>query len=85
MAKAFGQSPILLASQYKLFSQDYLDGLTGFDQLLIDHAILNRVISEENRAQEAARKKAKEEKDHPGMERFESEEDFWDEVENGGN
>lgn len=80
MAKAFGQSPILLARQYKLFTDEYFASLAGIDKLLIDHAILNRVIAEENKAQEEAIKKRKEQNDHPGMEKFETEDDFWSEV-----
>lgn len=49
--------------------------------MLIDHAILNRVIAEENKAQEEAIKKRKEKSDHPGMERYNDIEDFWNEVE----
>lgn len=81
MAKAFGQSPILLSRQYKLFTEEYFDSLSGLDKLLIDHAILNRVIAEENKAQEEAIKKRKEKSDHPGMERYDDIEDFWNEVE----
>lgn len=69
---------MLLARQYNLFPG--LSDLSGMDLLLTDHAILNRVISEENKAQEEAIKKRKEKSDHPGMER-EDIESFWDEAE----
>lgn len=72
---------MLLAKQYNLFSPEYVSNLSGLDMLLIDHTILNRVISEENKAQESLRKKQKEQRDHPGMERDESIDDFWDEAE----
>lgn len=69
---------MLLARQYNLFPG--LDDLTGIDLLLTDAAILNQVIDKENKAQEAAMKKDKEKRDHPGMEKFEDPEDFWGEV-----
>ena len=52
-----------------------------YDVLLADNFILNSVIKAENEAQEKSLKKRKDERDHPGMERFESVDDFWDEVE----
>lgn len=70
---------MLLARQYNLFPG--LDDLTGLEMLLVDHDILNRVIQSENEAQERQSKKHKDAKDHPGMEKFETEQDFWDEVE----
>jgi hypothetical protein len=55
-------------------------------RIATDHHILNRLISEENEAHEKMRKKQKEQSEHPGMERDESIEDFWEEAEraNGG-
>ena len=69
---------MLLARKYNLFPG--LDDLTGIDLLLIDHEILNRVIQSENETQEKANKKQKDASEHPGMERYDSLDDFWDEV-----
>lgn len=73
---------MLLAMQYNLFPE--LFDLTGMELLLADADILNRVIDAENKAQEAMQKKQKERGEHPGMERYQDEEEFWDEVENAG-
>lgn len=69
---------MILARQYNLFPG--LSDLSGLDLLLTDHTILNRVIVEENKAQEEAIKKRKEKSDHPGMERFETFDDWCDEA-----
>jgi hypothetical protein len=72
---------MLLARQYNLFDPVFMAGLSGMDLLLSDNAILNAVIKSDNEAQEKALKKNRDKQDHPGMERFESINDFWDEVE----
>jgi hypothetical protein len=80
-AKAYGAgSPILLAHRYGLLSDSFFDGLNPYEKILGDHHILNCIIQADNEAQEKAMKKAKEKGDHPGMERYEDPEDFWDEV-----
>ena len=72
---------MLLTKQYNLFPAFFAEKPTGMELLLADNAILNSVIKAENDAQEKSLKKRRDERDHPGMERFESVDDFWDEVE----
>ena len=70
--------------EYGYFSQDFWDSLTPEEKILGDHHILNELIRADNEAQEQASKKAEEDRKHPGMERFKSEDDFWAEVEEAG-
>ena len=81
IGRAFGKTPLQQALEYGRVSQDFFDSLSPDRRILVDHHILNRLIQAENEAQEKAMQKAKEERDHPGMERYRSEDDFWAEVE----
>jgi hypothetical protein len=81
VARAFGKTPLQLAHEYGLACDKFYDGLSPYDRIGIDHHILNRLISEENEAHEAARKRQKEKSDHPGMVRYDDIEDFWGEAE----
>ena len=80
VARAFGKTPLQLAHEYGFACDEFWDGLSSYDRIGIDHHVLNRLISEENKAQEEMRKKQKEKSAHPGMER-EDIESFWDESE----
>lgn len=85
MAKEYSAgSPILLAKQYNLFPQFFASNPTGLELLQADYAMLARLIEAENKAHEARRKRDKDARDHPGMERFGSQDEFWDEVEAAG-
>jgi len=66
-----------LAHEYGFACDDFYDGLSPETKILTDHHILNRLIDEENKAQEVMRKKQKDQHDHPGMERDESIDVFW--------
>jgi TRAP-type C4-dicarboxylate transport system substrate-binding protein len=81
IGRAFGKTPLQQALEYGRVSQDFFDSLSPDRRILVDHHILNRLIQAENEAQEKATKTAKENRDHPGMERYHSEDDFWAEVE----
>jgi hypothetical protein len=82
VAKGYGAgSPIFLASKYGLLDPKFFNSISPIERVLIDSEILNRLITSENEAQERASKKAKEKREHPGMERDEDPEDFWDAVE----
>jgi hypothetical protein len=82
VAKGFGAgSPLFLASKYNFICDSFLDSLSPEEKILIDNQVLNDLIGAENDAQEKASKKAKEKSDHPGMERYEDPDEFWDEVE----
>lgn len=72
---------MLLANRYGLFDPTFFNNLSGINLLQCDLLILNSIVREENEAVEANRKKSKERQEHPGMERFESVDDFWDEAE----
>lgn len=79
LAKAYGAgSPILLANSYGLFRPDF--SLSAEEMILADNHLLNVLIKAEDKARKEAMKKSKDERDHPGMERYEDEEDFWAEV-----
>lgn len=69
------------ALDYGFISQQFFDSLLPEEKILADHYILNSLIQAENEAQKKALKKSDEDRKHPGMERFESLDDFWDEVE----
>jgi hypothetical protein len=71
----------MLALDYGLLDQKYFQSLTPTEKIFIDHHILNRLIEAENEAQKKSLEKAKDRRQHPGMERYESEDDFWDEIE----
>lgn len=71
---------MLLANRYGLFDSTFFNSLSGINLLQCDLTILNNVIREENEAVELSRKKSKERQEHPGMEKFESIDDFFDEV-----
>jgi hypothetical protein len=75
---------MLLANSYGLFDPSFFASLDGYDLLLADYAILNAVIKSENEAQEAMMKQRKDQSDHPGMERYQTQDEFWDEVERAG-
>lgn len=81
IGRAFGKTPLQQALEYGRVSQEFFDSLSPDRRVLVDHHILNRLIQAENEAQEKAMQKAKEKRDHPGMERYHSEDDFWAEVE----
>lgn len=70
---------MLLANEYGLFRPDFT--LSAEEMILADNHLLNELITAENEAQKESIKKAKEKKDHPGMERYDDPEDFWAEVE----
>lgn len=70
--------------EYGFFTQSFFDGLSPEQKILADHHILNELIKADNEAQERASKKSEEDRKHPGMERFASEDDFWAEVEDAG-
>jgi hypothetical protein len=81
VAKGFGAGrPLRLALEYGFICDSFLESLTPEEKILIDNQILNDLIKQENDANEKASKEAKEKSEHPGMERYESEDDFWDEV-----
>jgi hypothetical protein len=70
IAKAFGKTPLQLASEYGVFDPSFLDGLSPYDRVFIDHHILNRLITAENEAQEKAMKNESnraEMDSHPGL------------------
>lgn len=78
VAKGFGAgSPLLLANRYGLFRPDF--SLSPEEMILGDNHLLNELIKAENEAQKEAMKKSKEKRDHPGVERFGNEDEFWDE------
>jgi len=82
VAKACGAgSPLLLANKYGLLDKTFFKSLSPVEKVFIDHYILNRLIEAENEAQKKSLEKGKDRSQHPGMERYETEEDFWGEVE----
>lgn len=82
VAREFGgKTPLQLANEYGLIDLAFYHSLSPADRLFIDHEILNRLIQADNEARKQADKKAKDDRDHPGMERYESIDDFWDEAE----
>ena len=68
------------ALEYGLFTQPFFDSLLPEELILGDHYILNELIRADNEAQKKALKKSDDDRKHPGMERFESLDDFWAEV-----
>ena len=80
IGRAFGKTPLQQALEYGRVSQEFFDSLSPDRRILVDHHILNRLIQAENEAQEKAIQKAKEKRDHPGMEKYEDPEDFWESV-----
>jgi len=68
-----------------LIDPQFFESLSAEHKILIDHGLLNRIIESENEAQEKALKNAIERNEHPGMERYESDKDFWAEVEDAEN
>lgn len=72
---------IVAYEEYGYFSKSFWESLTPEDKILGDHHILNELIRADNEAQKKALKKSDDDRKHPGMERFESVDDFWDEVE----
>lgn len=80
IGRAFGKTPLQQALEYGRVSQDFFDSLSPDRRILVDHHILNRLIQADNEAQEKATQKAKEKRDHPGMEKYEDPEDFWESV-----
>lgn len=68
-----------LAIEYGLFKAEF--SLSAEEMILADNHLLNELIKAENEAQEKAMKRSKEKNEHPGMERFEDEDDFWAEAE----
>lgn len=80
-ARAFGLgSPMKAALEYGFFTQPFYDSLSPEERILGDHYILNSLIQADNESQKKALKKSEEDRKHPGMERFESMDEFWDEV-----
>jgi hypothetical protein len=84
VAKAFGKTPLQLAHEYGFACDEFYDGLSPYEKIGIDHHVLNSLISEENKAQDEMRKRQKEKSEHPGMERYDDIEDFWDEAGRAG-
>ncbi|MFA5407403.1 MAG: hypothetical protein WC343_01370 [Bacilli bacterium] len=80
IGRAFGKTPLQQALEYGRVSQEFFDSLSPDRRILVDHHILNRLIQAENEAQEKAIQKAKEKRDHPGMEKYEDPKDFWESV-----
>jgi len=76
---------MLLAKAYNLFDPSFFAGLTGQDLLMADLTILGSINKEEAEANEKHRKRQQDERDHPGMERFSDESEFWDEAEAANN
>ena len=72
---------MLLANEYGLITDSFLDSLFPEEKILIDNQILNDLIEAENKANEDQSKENEEKSKHPGMDRYKSNEDFWDEVE----
>jgi hypothetical protein len=68
------------ALEYGLFTQHFFDSLSPEERILGDHHILNSLIQADNEAQKKALKKSDDDRKHPGMERFDSMDEFWDEV-----
>ena len=82
MAKEFGAgSPILLAQKYNLFPQFFASNPTGLELLQADYVMLARLINEENKAHEARNKRKQDAYEHPGMERYNSFDEWVDEAE----
>ena len=65
-----------MALEYGIISQPFFDSLPPEQRALGDLHILNELIESEIKAH----KKAAEDREHPGMERFETLDDFWAEV-----
>lgn len=76
-------SPMLLAKQYNLFPQFFASNPTGMDLLQADYTLLARLAEAESKAHEANRKRQEDAREHPGMERFGSVDEFWEEAERG--
>ncbi len=70
VAKGFGCSPLMLASEYGLIAPSFLDGLLPEEKILADNHLLNRLIEAENEAHEKAREEAKERTRLPGVTRM---------------
>lgn len=75
VARAFGKTPLQLAHEYGFACDEFYDGLTPYDKIGIDHHVLNRLISEENAAREAAMEK------RGSAKHYEDVDDFWEEAE----
>lgn len=71
---------MLLARQYNLFPQFFASNPSGMDLLQADYTLLARLAEAEAKAHEASRKRQEDAREHPGMERFSTDEEFWDEV-----
>jgi hypothetical protein len=55
--------------------------LTPEEKIVIDNQILSDLNEAENKANEKASEEAKEKAMYPGIERYDSEDDYWAEVE----
>ena len=82
IAKAYGAgSPLLLANKYGRVSDSFLSSLSADQKILIDSHLLNLLITAENEAQKEAIEKSKQDREHPGMERYQDPDDMWAEAE----
>ena len=68
------------ALEYGIFTQPFYDSLSPEERILGDHHILNSLIQADNESQKKTLKKSEDDRNHPGMERFDSIDEFWDEV-----
>lgn len=67
---------MILANEYGLFRPEYFRNLSAEELILADMRLLSRIYEEERKAHDRAKERA----EHPGMERFETVDEFWDEV-----
>jgi hypothetical protein len=66
--------------KYNFFHPDFWKELSGPDRFLIDISALAESNRREREAQEKAQRKAKDSREHPGMERYSDNSEFWTEV-----
>lgn len=71
-------TPLEVAERYQLFPKEFFASLSGPDRFMYDIATLSehqRIQAEERKRD---KKKSEDERQHPGMVRNESEEEFWE-------
>jgi hypothetical protein len=70
----------MAVNEYGLFTESFFDSLTPEERVFFDYEVRNRLIDTLNKSEEERQKEEKERSEHPGMERYQDPEDFWDEV-----
>ncbi len=70
-----------LINHYKILDPGFVASLTPEDLFFLDLSILIEFNHREKELLEKQKKKERDEEEHEGMERYESEDDFWAEVE----